>query len=106
MSVLWKRTRERFQKDLENEDQLIQCTQEALQLLNELHHFIHLSPEYVNLHRWQYANAPHQTSKIFVFDKQQHLAACGDWSIGARVENAFLASYELFIKFKDILFEI
>ena len=36
MSVLWKRTRERFQKDLENEDQLIQCTQEALQLLNEL----------------------------------------------------------------------
>jgi hypothetical protein len=36
MSVLWKRTRKRFQKDLENEDQLIQCTQEALQLLNEL----------------------------------------------------------------------
>jgi hypothetical protein len=36
MSVLWKRTRERFQKDLENTDQLIQCTQEALQLLNEL----------------------------------------------------------------------
>lgn len=36
MSVLWERTRERFRKDLENTDQLIQCTQEALQLLNEL----------------------------------------------------------------------
>jgi len=36
MSVLWKRTREGFRKDLENIDQLIQCTQEALQLLNEL----------------------------------------------------------------------
>ena len=36
MELLWKRTRERFQKDLENADQLIQCTQEALQLLNEL----------------------------------------------------------------------
>jgi predicted NAD/FAD-dependent oxidoreductase len=76
------------------------------QLLNELHHYIHLSPEYVNLHRWRYANVPHQTSQIFVFDKEQHLAACGDWSIGARVENAFLAAYELFKKFKDFLFEI
>lgn len=36
MSVLWKRTRERFQMDLENADLLIQCTQEALHLLNEL----------------------------------------------------------------------
>jgi len=36
MSVLWERTRERFRIDLENTDQRIQCTQEALQLLNEL----------------------------------------------------------------------
>jgi hypothetical protein len=36
MELLWKRTHKRFQRDLENADQLIQCTQEALQLLNEL----------------------------------------------------------------------
>lgn len=72
------------------------------QLLNELHFFVHLSPEYVDLHRWRYANVYHQVSPIFVFDKQQQLAACGDWSMGGRVENAFLAAYELFIKFKEI----
>lgn len=36
MALLWERTREQFQKDLENINQRIQCTQEALQLLNEL----------------------------------------------------------------------
>jgi len=36
MKLLWERTRERFRKDLENADQLLQCTQEALQLLNEI----------------------------------------------------------------------
>lgn len=36
MKLLWERTRKRFCKDLENADQLIQCTKEALQLLNDL----------------------------------------------------------------------
>ena len=36
MSLLWERTREHFQKDLQNPKQLIQATKNAIQLLNEI----------------------------------------------------------------------
>ena len=70
------------------------------ELLNELNHYIHLSPVYVDLHRWRYANVDSQESHMYLFDNEKCLAACGDWSIGGRVENAFLAAYELFLKLR------
>jgi len=36
MSLLWERIRDGFLEDLQNKDQYIQCTKNALQLVNEI----------------------------------------------------------------------
>ena len=55
------------------------------------------------VHRWLYAN--NVEKKIFpVFlDIDSHLAACGDWCLGGRVENAFVSAYNLYEKMKSSL---
>ena len=58
---------------------------------------------YKTVHRWLYAN--NVEKKIFpVFlDIDSHLAACGDWCLGGRVENAFVSAYNLYEKMKSSL---
>lgn len=49
------------------------------------------------LHRWRYALSTEVTEpeNEFVLDQQQHLAACGDWCLGGRVEAAFTSGFKL-----------
>lgn len=41
------------------------------------------------LHRWKYASVAKPLGRPFLLDPDRHLAACGDWCIGNRVEAAF-----------------
>lgn len=47
------------------------------------------------LHRWRYANVETPLERPFLLDAGRHIAACGDWCIGNRVEAAFLSANAL-----------
>lgn len=47
------------------------------------------------LHRWRYANVETPLGKPFLLDMDRHLAACGDWCLGNRVEAAFQSANAL-----------
>ena len=47
------------------------------------------------LHRWRYANADSSTGAAYFLDRSCRLAACGDWCIRGRVEEAFTSGDEL-----------
>ena len=47
------------------------------------------------LHRWRYANADRSTGAAYFLDRSSRLAACGDWCIRGRVEEAFTSGDEL-----------
>lgn len=47
------------------------------------------------LHRWRYAATPEPAGRAFLLDEGHHLAACGDWCLGSRVEAAFSSGYKL-----------
>lgn len=47
------------------------------------------------LHRWRYANADKTSGDTYFLDKTRRLAACGDWCIRGRVEEAFTSGNEL-----------
>lgn len=47
------------------------------------------------LHRWRYANVETPLGRPFLLDADRHIAACGDWCIGNRVESAFLSANAL-----------
>ena len=50
---------------------------------------------YKNLHRWRYANTSTRTAYPLFLDSAHHIAQCGDWCEGGRVEGAFLSAYKL-----------
>lgn len=50
---------------------------------------------YQNIHRWRYATSLTKSSKKSLFDAKLKLGVCGDWLIGAKVENAFLSASDL-----------
>lgn len=47
------------------------------------------------LHRWRYAATPVPAAAAFLLDQENHLAACGDWCLGSRVEAAFTSGHKL-----------
>ncbi len=47
------------------------------------------------LHRWRYANADRNPEGAYFLDRTNRLAACGDWCIRGRVEEAFTSGNEL-----------
>ena len=47
------------------------------------------------LHRWRYANADRSPDGAYFLDQADRLAACGDWCIRGRVEEAFTSGNEL-----------
>jgi renalase len=59
--------------------------------------------DYINTHRWRYANMPPRDEKIVLLDTNNHLAACGDWCIQGRVEAAFMSATKLANKLEDHL---
>lgn len=49
------------------------------------------------LHRWRYAlsaDVP-EPDQAFVLNEAAHLAACGDWCLGGRIEAAFYSAHQL-----------
>lgn len=58
---------------------------------------------YKTLHGWRYANnAKREKHPVFI-DPDLKLAACGDWCLGGRVENAFTSAYNLVEKLKEYM---
>lgn len=50
---------------------------------------IELAPSLVITHRWRFALVETAAGQDCLWDEQQRLGACGDWCIGARIEDAF-----------------
>ena len=55
----------------------------------------HSEAAHISVHRWRYAIAAKVATKSFLIDEELHLAACGDWCLGARIEAAFLSASRL-----------
>ncbi|MEM6999193.1 MAG: FAD-dependent oxidoreductase [Pseudomonadota bacterium] len=51
--------------------------------------------EVAALHRWRYARVTQPHRRPFWINTQEQLAACGDWGVGANVEDAFTSANEL-----------
>ena len=45
--------------------------------------------QWIDLHRWRFANVEKAAGVPYLFDPENGLAACGDWCLGNRVEAAF-----------------
>lgn len=61
------------------------------------------APDHVDLHRWRYARVEGESVPGVLLDEKQGLAACGDWSHGKRVEDAFLSGLSLGQKINRLL---
>jgi predicted NAD/FAD-dependent oxidoreductase len=59
------------------------------------------SAECVDLHRWRFANVEKTVGMPFLFDRENSLAACGDWCVGNRVEAAFESAWRLAQAIRD-----
>ncbi len=53
------------------------------------------SAMHMQLHRWRYANADKRKGDAYFLDKTRGLAACGDWCIRGRIEEAFTSGDQL-----------
>lgn len=47
--------------------------------------------EDLQAHRWCHARVSKPVGQSFLFDEEEHIGACGDWCLGARIEAAFLS---------------
>jgi predicted NAD/FAD-dependent oxidoreductase len=54
-----------------------------------------LSPDYLAIHRWRYANAGAERRTEVLFDPEHQIGFCGDWCEAGRVEAAFNAGSQL-----------
>lgn len=48
-------------------------------------------PDFLQLHKWRYARVEESLKSGALVDHEQGLAACGDWCLGNRVEDAYLS---------------
>jgi renalase len=62
-------------------------------------------PQYIDLHKWRYANLYNFQVKKPLIDFENKLAACGDWYCGGKIENAFISAEQLSNLFLKTLFE-
>jgi predicted NAD/FAD-dependent oxidoreductase len=51
--------------------------------------------EYLNVHKWRYANIKKQNGVKSIIDSKNRLEICGDWFIKGTAESAFLSSNNL-----------
>lgn len=49
-----------------------------------------------NIHRWRYANIDKQNGPLFLEDKENQIAAIGDWLVQGRVESAYISAMALY----------
>ncbi len=50
---------------------------------------------YATAHRWRYALTAQAAGQPYLLDQEQKIGLCGDWCLGARVEDAFLSGSAL-----------
>ncbi|MDH3219745.1 MAG: NAD(P)-binding protein [Gammaproteobacteria bacterium] len=55
------------------------------------------------LHRWRYANIEKQAGARYYLDREQRLAAIGDWCIQGRVESAYQSAFELALELNTLI---
>lgn len=56
-----------------------------------------IEPIFIDLKKWKYAHCDQNlTKEQFYYDKNNHLASCGDWCISGRVESAFTSALALY----------
>lgn len=58
---------------------------------------------YLKLKRWKYANAPRKDTPMEMIDYASQVACCGDWCMSGKIESAFMASWQLANKLKDVI---
>lgn len=60
-------------------------------------------PSHIDIHRWRYARAENPLDVGALVDVENKLAACGDWCLGNRVEDAFLSGLAAARQIEDAL---
>jgi renalase len=48
-------------------------------------------PSFVKAHRWRYARVLRPVGRKCLYDEPMRLAACGDWCLGPRIEDAYMS---------------
>ena len=69
------------------------------QLLDELISLINLTEvdiNHIDLARWRYAKVSKASNQDVCLNSSLKVAACGDWCLGSRVEDAFLSAVDLY----------
>lgn len=61
--------------------------------------------DYAVAHRWRYALTAAPLGKPFLFDQRACMGVCGDWCLGARVEDGFLSGVALAERMLGVLTE-
>jgi len=64
-------------------------------LVDAVSRIVDIKPDTVGLHRWRYARVSTPLGQDFWVDEAAQLAACGDWCLGSRVEDAFTSASRL-----------
>tara|TARA_Y100000389_G_scaffold35512_1_gene30216 strand:- start:10052 stop:11032 length:981 start_codon:yes stop_codon:yes gene_type:complete len=82
------------------EDDLSIIQQKLLDELQKITNFDAGNLEYVNTHRWRYANANFRRGEKSLLDQDLNLGICGDYFLAGRVENGFLSALDLYDKIK------
>jgi len=89
--------RENFDADrAEIEQQLIDASCSLLEL--DAASIVHS-----DLHGWRYAKTEVPADEDFLLDEESQLAACGDWCLGGRIEDAFLSGQRLGLSLVKLL---
>lgn len=63
-----------------------------IELTNRILELTGITSQHRQLHRWKYAKVKTPWHSPSFFDPENALAACGDWMIGGRVEDAFTSA--------------
>lgn len=64
----------------------------GVELTNRLFELTGIKSQNRQLHRWKYAKVTTPWHSPIFFDPENTLAACGDWMIGGRIEDAFTSA--------------
>lgn len=59
---------------------------------------IHATPSHVSSRFWPHAQTMSTLGHAFLWNRKTGLGVCGDWCLGARVEDAFVSGLELALK--------
>ena len=93
MSLLVHSDNDWAREHLEDDDDLV--IGELLAALAEHTGVDGSTASYQALHRWRYARVESALSDGYLLDTENRLAACGDWCLGNRVEDAFRSGRDL-----------